>query len=446
MAGRIVIEEITTHRGQPQRSALLIAQDSRLYLHREAGGRTLATRKGLVSAFLPEGYPNSVTADYLPFQIWDTLQGLSTYIRSMLSTQALLSGIGVGASTATVVGATFQWFLRDFTGMLGGILFTLYQGSNLDSNAKQWRLAADFLNDIGMLMDLISPLFPRAFLTLLCIGSAARSVTGVASGATRAALTQHFACQKNAADISAKEGSQETAATLVGMLFGMLLARLTAGHTGAIWSAFLFLTAFHMYANYRAVRSLCLNSLNAERLLIVLNAHLKTHKVVDPMKVATKEQLLPHILAPLSMRRGTKNTEKAIVFGARISSLQLENGLENLLPIVLKKYQRELYLLIFQRKTIQVLLHKNSTPDDHLRAYTHAVLLGNSEFRSGSKFNSPSVEDLENECLSWMAEHYSSFISQLKLSGWATDRICVPSTTWRATWVDESSPLEMKLN
>ncbi|KAJ7245863.1 hypothetical protein O6H91_Y429800 [Diphasiastrum complanatum] len=105
---------------------------------------------------------------------------------------------------------------------------------------------------IGMLMDLISPLFPRAFLTLLCIGSAARSVTGVASGATRAALTQHFACQKNAADISAKEGSQETAATLVGMLFGMLLARLTAGHTGAIWSAFLFLTAFHMYGEYHS--------------------------------------------------------------------------------------------------------------------------------------------------------------------------------------------------
>jgi hypothetical protein len=55
-----------------------------------------------------QGYPNSVTPDYLPFQMWDTLQGLSTYIRSMLSTQALLGGIGVGETTATVVGATFQ--------------------------------------------------------------------------------------------------------------------------------------------------------------------------------------------------------------------------------------------------------------------------------------------------------------------------------------------------
>ncbi|RZR89872.1 hypothetical protein BHM03_00017684, partial [Ensete ventricosum] len=35
-------------------------------------------------------------------------EGVSTYIRSMLSTQALLSAIGVGEKSATVIGATFQ--------------------------------------------------------------------------------------------------------------------------------------------------------------------------------------------------------------------------------------------------------------------------------------------------------------------------------------------------
>ncbi|KAF6165061.1 hypothetical protein GIB67_000645 [Kingdonia uniflora] len=95
------------------------------------------------------GFPSSVTPDYVSFQIWDSLQGLSTYIRTMLSTQALLSAIGVGEKSATVMGATFQWFLRDFSGMLGGILFTFYQGSSLDSNAKMWRLVADFMNDLG---------------------------------------------------------------------------------------------------------------------------------------------------------------------------------------------------------------------------------------------------------------------------------------------------------
>lgn len=103
----------------------------------------------ILEAFVPEGFPDSVTSDYVPFQVWDSLQGLSTYVRTMMSTQALLSAIGVGETSATVIGATFQWFLRDLTGMLGGILFTFYQGSNLDSNAKMWRLVADLMNDLG---------------------------------------------------------------------------------------------------------------------------------------------------------------------------------------------------------------------------------------------------------------------------------------------------------
>ncbi|KAL7163744.1 hypothetical protein ACSBR2_039796 [Camellia fascicularis] len=243
---------------------------------RRSGSRFNQLWTRILQAFVPEGFPSSVTPDYLPFQIWDSLQGLSTYVRTMLSTQALLSAIGVGEKSATVIGATFQWFMRDLTGMLGGILFTFYQGSNLDSNAKMWRLIADLMNDLGMLMDLVSPLFPSAFVFIVCLGSLSRSFTGVASGATRAALTQHFALHNNAADISAKEGSQETLATMIGMALGMLLARVTIGHPLAIWLSFLSLTMFHMYANYKAVRCLSLTTLNCERSSILLLHFMKT--------------------------------------------------------------------------------------------------------------------------------------------------------------------------
>ncbi|XP_027360308.1 protein root UVB sensitive 3 isoform X3 [Abrus precatorius] len=258
-----------------------------------SGARFTHVWKRLLQAFVPEGFPSSVTADYVPFQIWDSLQGLSTYIRTMLSTQALLSAIGVGEKSATVIGATFQWFLRDLTGMLGGILFTFYQGSNLDSNAKMWRLVADLMNDLGMLMDLISPLFPSAFVFVVCLGSISRSFTGVASGATRAALTQHFALQDNAADISAKEGSQETVATMIGMALGMLVARITIGHPLAIWFSFLSLTLFHIYANYQAVRCLALNSLNPARSSILLQHFMETGLVLSLEQVSSLEHVLP---------------------------------------------------------------------------------------------------------------------------------------------------------
>ncbi|XP_022878335.1 protein root UVB sensitive 3-like isoform X2 [Olea europaea var. sylvestris] len=243
-----------------------------------------------LDAFVPEGFPSSVTPDYVPFQIWDSLQGLSTYVRTMLSTQALLSAIGVGENSATVIGATFQWFLRDLTGMLGGILFAFYQGSNLDSNAKMWRLVADLMNDIA----------------------------GVASGATRAALTQHFALQDNAADISAKEGSQETVATMLGMALGMFLAHITLGHSLAIWFCFLSLTVFHIYANYKAVRCLSLTTLNCERSSILLLHFMETGQVFTPKQVSFMEHVLPLWMSSWSTNR-VKFLYQRVCLGIRIS-------------------------------------------------------------------------------------------------------------------------------
>ena len=50
----------------------------------------------LCSLFLPVGYPSSVTPDYLEFQIYDTIQAVCSYLRGMLCTHAVLTGMGVG--------------------------------------------------------------------------------------------------------------------------------------------------------------------------------------------------------------------------------------------------------------------------------------------------------------------------------------------------------------
>lgn len=42
------------------------------------------------AAFLPEGFPESVSDDYLEFQCWDTAQGMCSYVRGSLTTRALL--------------------------------------------------------------------------------------------------------------------------------------------------------------------------------------------------------------------------------------------------------------------------------------------------------------------------------------------------------------------
>ncbi|KAL3701917.1 hypothetical protein R1sor_019939 [Riccia sorocarpa] len=443
--GDVLVTELNVGAVQPVCTADLVrlregaGYGFRFYRNRTAASQSLW--KSLKSAFLPEGFPYSVTPDYVHFQIWDTLQGLSTYIRSMLSTQALLGGIGVGETKATVVGATFQWFLRDFTGMLGGILFTLVQGSNLDSNAKQWRLAADLLNDMGMLMDLVSPLFPGSFLPILCIGSIARSITGVASGATRAALTQHFALRQNAADISAKEGSQETAATMVGMLFGILLARITAGNNLAVWVSFLTLTAFHMYANYRAVRSLSLTSLNPNRTQLLLEAFTSSGKVLSPSEVASVENVLPQIsgLSPFKLFR--RSTPWTICFGSRISSLNPHTEWEPFIRMLIQRYGKERYMVAIKGNTVHIILHQNSSSMDCLRAFVHALYLRKVLERNQTTGSGGSTDSAEIECLTWMNSTYDRFENLLRASGWAINRIYISAGEWRADWPQQNTRL-----
>ncbi|KAJ9174163.1 hypothetical protein P3X46_017221 [Hevea brasiliensis] len=388
-----------------------------------SGSRFDHVWRRVLQAFVPEGFPSSVTSDYVPFQVWDSLQGLSTYIRTMLSTQALLSAIGVGEKSATVIGATFQWFLRDLTGMLGGILFTFYQGSNLDSNAKMWRLVADLMNDLGMLMDLVSPLFPSAFVLVVCLGSLSRSFTGVASGATRAALTQHFALENNAADISAKEGSQETLATMTGMALGMLLARITIGHPLAIWFSFLSLTLFHMYANYRAVRCLVLTSLNMQRSSILLQHFMETGQALSPEQVSRMEHILPKWTTFWSSKN-VKLLHKQVHLGVRVSSLDHQEMTELLRSA--GSHRKAKYLLVERKTSISILMHKNSTSSDVLQSFIHALVMEKLMEENTS---------VHLESQSWMDKHYKDFLQKLSLSGWKTERLLSHSIIWKANWI-----------
>ncbi|XP_031388262.1 protein root UVB sensitive 3 isoform X2 [Punica granatum] len=407
------------------RTAVITASPS-LSIQR-CGNRFSHVWSRVLQAFVPEGFPSSVTPDYLPFQVWDSLQGLSTYIRTMLSTQALLSAIGVGEKSATVIGATFQWFLRDLTGMVGGILFTFYQGSSLDSNAKMWRLVADLMNDLGMLMDLVSPLYPSAFVFVVCLGSLSRSFTGVASGATRAALTQHFALQNNAADISAKEGSQETVATMIGMAIGMLLAHVTIGHSVLIWLSFLSLTIFHMYANYKAVQCLALTSLNAKRSAILLQHFMKTGQVLSPTQVSKMEHILPTFI----ISSGPKNLQllhKCIKLGARVSSLN-QQEIMGLMRSAKSHQKKGRYLLVERNGNLSIIAHKDATASDILQSYIHALVEGHLAIDHSSA---------HSDSQSWIDKNYTEFLQKLKSSGWNTERLLSPSVVWRAHWSFQS--------
>ncbi|CAM9767718.1 unnamed protein product, partial [Choristocarpus tenellus] len=139
----------------------------------------------LMSTFLPVGYPHSVSPEYLRFQGWNIAQDLTTYLRGVLATQAVLEGMGVGRAGSTSLAATIQWLARDGSSMVGSLLFTSLASGDFGVNLKSWRLFADVANDVGMTLELLAPAVGGGsrFLELVCLASVFKASCGVAAGA-----------------------------------------------------------------------------------------------------------------------------------------------------------------------------------------------------------------------------------------------------------------------
>ena len=70
---------------------------------------------------LPKGYPESVSPDYLSYQLWDTLQGLMSYLKGVICTLSFLRGLGVGSDSTSLEGAMLVWIVRDGTSCVSGL-------------------------------------------------------------------------------------------------------------------------------------------------------------------------------------------------------------------------------------------------------------------------------------------------------------------------------------
>jgi len=285
--------------------------------------KTLVTQNhsqstALRTLLLPEGFPESVTPDYLEFQVWDTLQALSSYLRGILCTKALLAGVGVGNQDSSAVAAAMQWALRDGTGMLGGVLFAWKFAAVFGADLKSWRLFADVINDVGLTLELAAPHFPQKwFLWVACSGSLCKSLCGVAAGASRSALMHHFSrgMSSRISDIAAKEGIQETCVTLIGLVLGLVLTHWHGESVLITWTVFVLLTIFHVYANYRAVRCLALNSLNLQRTWILAKNYCNQSGTTSPISVSSQEALW------------FWNPDVSLVIGASVCSISATKAL-----------------------------------------------------------------------------------------------------------------------
>ncbi|XP_035768950.1 RUS1 family protein C16orf58 homolog [Neolamprologus brichardi] len=355
------------------------------------------------SVFLPQGYPESVSDDYLQYQFWDTMQAFSSSLSGTLATQASLRGVGVGNQEATVAAATVTWLLKDGTGMLGRILFAWRKGSKLDSEAKKWRLFADVLNDIAMFMEILAPYFPACFTFIVCTAGIFKSIVGVAGGATRAALTVHQARRDNMADISAKDGSQETLVNLAGLLVSLILIPLVTDNP--VLTLCLFFLLFLLLPQF--VYSRC-------EPLVCYMLKLKT--------------LRKHVIQLKGI---------SLSFCSFCSPEDLELALkENSMP----------YLLGVRNGCVCVCLGPEASVSDEIRAMCQAVVLSNMLSSSNSREATGAAPkqqkghwEMVHKSHKLMDAIFNPLLKGAEAAGWDMKRTLIDWDEWRVEWKTKSS-------
>eukprot|EP00578_Thalassiosira_sp_NH16_P010305 CAMPEP_0181104680 /NCGR_PEP_ID=MMETSP1071-20121207/15562_1 /TAXON_ID=35127 /ORGANISM="Thalassiosira sp., Strain NH16" /LENGTH=495 /DNA_ID=CAMNT_0023187905 /DNA_START=231 /DNA_END=1716 /DNA_ORIENTATION=- len=259
------------------------------------------------------------SSGYLSYILNDNIQDLSTSLRSVLATQRILEGVGVGRAGATALSATLNFVIRDGCGMVASLLFTSYAAHSFRRNVKRWKYFADVMVDIGITLEIIAPsvlsypLLSRWFLPLLCLGNVCKALCGVAAGACGGALQMYWAVtlmgtEEGISEIAAKSGAQRTVMGGLGLVLAALIANWLGSDVRTATILYCALTAVHLISNYRSLKLVALDWLNGWRLHLVVeeflncvndmegNSGMKATDgsifVSDPLQASKKEPLV----------------------------------------------------------------------------------------------------------------------------------------------------------
>lgn len=403
----------------------------------------------LKTLFLPTGYPFTVTEDYTLYQIYDSIQAFASSIAGLLSSRAVLQSLNIvspsttslnsdedhgglptnSASAATA--ATLLSILQSTLSNITTIIFASHAAPRISRDVKFYRFLADVVNDAAFLLDLLAPMLPTSSnlpfsLTLpilsslpishrtlvLCASSMLRAICGVAGGSSKAVLSSHFARNNPEAvgDLNAKDGSQETVVNLMGMwVGGLVVSRVES--VFATWCWMLFLLGVHLWANYTAVKSVRLRSLNKQRATAVVgsivaeelwkssnleNWHSDSRwKELSVDNLGSREsilgirQSLKNLLRTLLTFRPPQTKNVSCQIGVSIQELftslhgTSRHGSGSFraedVGQLLSIFERESYILWLDDKSNKtvVVLKQNSSPRDQFKAFLHAYRVQN---------------------------------------------------------------------
>lgn len=246
-----------------------------------------------------------------------------------------------------------------------------------------YRLLADILNDIAFILDCLSPAFPKPIrVVVLSFSSVLRALCGVTAGSAKASLSAHFARWGNLGELNAKDSSQETVISLLGMLVGSIVVTWVTTPF-ATWTALILLLSIHLETNRRAVRAVSMRTLNRQRATLVYH-HIHRHgKAPTPEEISWQERIFERdgvlrdagdsvvgycrigvTLSTLLKAIGSSHSHTNSVQIARDEFTQLTEASKDVQ-----------YLLHYNKpsKTALIVLKKDCTTCDQIQAWWHVL-------------------------------------------------------------------------
>ncbi|CAN8067737.1 unnamed protein product [Agarophyton chilense] len=367
----------------------------------------------LTKIYLPSGFPHTTTPDYISFPKYRTLQNLASAIMSVISTEALLFGLGLGKKVAAGAAAT-SWVLKDGASYLAKILYGSVFGSKFDDDPKSWRIAADIVEDVGGAIEILTPLFPLSyFLPLASLAVCLRGMSLMTGSATRHVVYRSLAASgmQNTGDIATKGESQGVTMKMLGLGLGIIISSRIGQKYYILLGAYGSLAAVHIAANWRSVQCVQFSFFNKQRASILIDSHLDSLQMPTPHDVSSIERI---ILPPW------KGFEPSVKLGAGVAeSVSTPADLEEA-----RKLFRKEHFMIFvdKEKTMKILLRDTAKPTDVLRAYYTAKKLK----RSNSK-----TKEALTESLKFMRKNVDSFLKETAAAGWDTRHMLLADDTVR---------------
>lgn len=408
---------------------------SRAPLHAPPAAASAASRA--LALLLPSGYPASVAPTYARYSAWASAATVFSSTAGVLATQSLLFALGVGAGVAVPASAAWQWVCKDGLGQLGGVLYAAVVGDRFDADPKRWRLAAALASDAAGALEVSMALAPGAvpFLPLAAVSNVGRNVSWLSASATRASLHQALAVRGNLADVTAKAGSQITAAATAGTALGVALSPFLGGAPETALALYGALSAAHLCAVGMSLRAVALPTLSDVRLRLACGA-LPTlpaadalrHAYLSPRDASGLEAFLPWQRNEDALRPSPSASTDFVVAPSlddvpAFADFARASGAVDSRDVETGALPRAAYVVavppastaLSSRRRIQLLLHVDAAWSDVLIGHLHAQRVA-ALLQGGDVGGLQAVRDARE----WVALVGPSYLAGLEAAGWWT--------------------------